>query len=351
MITKYAFTTIAFTSVLGCFPGGVALDGETGDTGDTGDVSETGDGDGWWAEIRCIEAGPGQTPCLGRPMGADDAWAFVVADCELDVLIASAGAAVEVYEWSEESCQAGDAPSSFMPSYRCVWLPSVQRTTCYVGDGQWWTEAEPSCSGVMGTVTAWADDICGGEAGDIGMHPWSSVTCFNTPGGSCPAFDGNQANLVWPTCWVDAWPEAALPECMGETGDGDGDGDGDGESPCKMPLGPCPNGDCGTDGRRNIADLDCLDVGCLGLWSGTEAWSPALPVALLGDSPPIDPAIVWPCDADPDVDVCNDIDANGVVECYRIDGNFALPVWPACTVTDENMVDAGNGMCGIDWNP
>jgi hypothetical protein len=136
-----------------------------------------------------------------------------------------------------------------------------------------------------------------------------------------------------------------------ETGDGDGDttsgeGDGDGEpvSPCDFPLEPCPNDDCEVDGRRNLSDMDCGLGGCSGLWSGTDHWSPLLTVDILEMSPPIDPSTIWECEPNPDVDLCTDIDANGLVECYRIDGEYAIAVQPSC-VSDGTSVDAGNGMC------
>jgi hypothetical protein len=132
-----------------------------------------------------------------------------------------------------------------------------------------------------------------------------------------------------------------------ETLGDDGGGDGDPASPCAFPMEPCPNGDCGVDGRRAFADMDCGDDGCEGLWSGTDSWSAMFQLSLLMESPPVDPASVWPCDADPDADRCADIDANGLIECYRIDGVFAHRVQPACAVVDNVAVDVGNGMCSL----
>lgn len=132
------------------------------------------------------------------------------------------------------------------------------------------------------------------------------------------------------------------------TGDGDGDngtmGDGDGDGPCSFPLAPCPNNDCDANGRRNLSDMDCGLGGCSGLWSGTYRWSHLLTADILEMSPPTDPSTIWDCEPNPDVDLCTDIDANGLAECYRIDGEFTVAVQPAC-VSDGTSVDIGNGMC------
>jgi hypothetical protein len=143
----------------------------------------------------------------------------------------------------------------------------------------------------------------------------------------------------------------------GTSGDGDGDssgsdglpdmGDGVGDggfSPCNVPLDPCPNNDCGVDGRRNIANMDCGTNGCSGLWSGSDAWTPMRPAGDLANMPAVDPSTVWGCDTDPDVDACVVVDANGHVGCFRIEGPFAVPVWPACAGA-QSGIDAGNGMC------
>jgi hypothetical protein len=139
-----------------------------------------------------------------------------------------------------------------------------------------------------------------------------------------------------------------------ETGDGDGDGDGDpgdGDpgSPCNFPLEPCPNDDCGVNGRRHVSDMDCGVEGCSGLWSGTDAWAPMFPANQFGDMPPVDPSAVWDCEPGPDVDRCVEVDTNGHVGCFRFDGEFAVAVWPSCAVAVEFAVefavDVGNGMC------
>ena len=136
--------------------------------------------------------------------------------------------------------------------------------------------------------------------------------------------------------------ETGLPDM------GDGDGDGEPSSPCNFPLDPCPNNDCGVDGRRNLSDMDCGVDGCLGLWSGTDVWAPMIEASLLANLPFVEPTTVWDCDVEPDVDACVEVDANGHIGCFRVDGQFAIPVLPSCAVAGEFAVDAGNGMCAAD---
>jgi hypothetical protein len=114
---------------------------------------------------------------------------------------------------------------------------------------------------------------------------------------------------------------------------------------CSFPLGPCPNDDCGVDGRRSIADMDCGTDGCLGLWSGTNRWSGMVNADLLFGAPLVDPSTVWPCEPEPDADTCVKIDLQGHVGCFRIDGEFAVSVVPACSLSVQPGVDVGNGMC------
>jgi hypothetical protein len=111
---------------------------------------------------------------------------------------------------------------------------------------------------------------------------------------------------------------------------------------CSFPLAPCPNNDCGVDGRRNLSDMDCGVDGCLGLWSGTDVWSTMILVTELMSMPTVDPVTVWDCDPAPDADLC--VNVGGSVFCYRLDGEFATTVQPSCAVSDDS-VDVGNGMC------
>jgi hypothetical protein len=120
-------------------------------------------------------------------------------------------------------------------------------------------------------------------------------------------------------------------------GDGDGDpGDGDGETEsCRFPLAPCPN------------DMDCGIDGCLGLWAGTDAWS-IMSSADLTSFPTVNPSKLWPCEPDPDVDLCVTFDQQGHIACVRFAGAFAIVVAPACAVGIGSLIDwidVGNGMC------
>jgi hypothetical protein len=126
----------------------------------------------------------------------------------------------------------------------------------------------------------------------------------------------------------------------------DGEADsGDGEQPCGLQLDPCPNDDCGVDGRRFFDGLDCGADGCSVYWSGSDVRTRVLTRGEFAQlQPVIDVAGVWSCEPDPDVDACA-VFEDGRIECVRIVDDLAVAVWPSCAVEGSITIDVGNGMC------
>lgn len=151
---------------------------------------------GAFAEIRCLG-----TKCVGRPNGSEDAWVYAVSDDALDELDA------QPQDTWTDGCAAGQAPDTFMPEHRCLWLFGEATSVCYAGDGEWWTQVDRCVDAP--TSTAWRESLCDGAAGTIGEHPWDAVTCADVEGGSCMGRSGDDFMLVWPTCRFDAWDPIA----------------------------------------------------------------------------------------------------------------------------------------------
>jgi hypothetical protein len=117
----------------------------------------------------------------------------------------------------------------------------------------------------------------------------------------------------------------------------------DGEQPCGFQLDPCPNDDCGADGRRFFDDLDCDADGCSVYWAGSDV-TRVLTRPEFADLQPVDVASVWACEPDPDVDACAAFD-DGRVVCVRRVVDVLVAVWPSCAVEGQLTIDVGNGMC------
>ncbi len=197
------------------------LPDDTGDTDTPPDIpDDTGDGDGdpetWqgWAEIICLPTATPTLPvCVGRPDGSEDAWVWLVRECDLDAL-QDDGIFVPIDGWPAVSCAHGEDPAGFFAASRCGLLTDVSEYVCFAGDGGWLTQVTPVCElDQPNTVSAWADWQCDGNAGPIASNPWETVVCSEGEDGACTGHHGEATNVVVPTCWVDQQVEAAPPEC------------------------------------------------------------------------------------------------------------------------------------------
>jgi hypothetical protein len=288
---------IGVLTASGCFPppisdGGDSLGSETGFGSETSDLPGDGDGD------------PGDGDGDGEPC---DGPAPALACSDIDGCWASEPS------WTA-SARASDADIIVTPG---IWVP----VELGVGSECWelWGVGTHACF-----VETCGVNLLGTPAAEMPLEP---------PGPACD--------------FVGAWEATASidDKCYGLLDGVAVELRTTAEGPCSYPLAPCPNDDCGADGRRNFTDMDCGADGCLGLWSGADLWSSMIPIAELLESPPVDPSTIWECEPDPDVDLCTDLDVNGTAECFRIDGEFAVAVQPSCAVGDVFAVDAGNDMC------
>lgn len=284
-----------------CFPGGMSMEGgsstETGTASETGFDSGDGDGDGDPGDGDGDPACEGSTPVV-TCSEASDCWASEPS-------------------WTAEA-RSTTAEAVALMLDAGVWVPS----DLDVGDECWTllgTDRHACTVDVCGTL------LLGTPATELPLEP---------PGPECE-FTG---------VWESTMSGFGLP-CFGLIDGVAVELRSTAPSPCSFPLGPCPNNDCGVDGRRSIADIDCGADGCLGLWSGTDAWSTMIMADQLDGLPLANPGTLWPCEPAPDVDTCVVVDQNGHVGCFRIEGLFAVPVSPACAFEDASRVDAGNGMC------
>jgi len=112
---------------------------------------------------------------------------------------------------------------------------------------------------------------------------------------------------------------------------------------CLSLLAECPSTDCTIAGRRTISALTCNGDDCLGLWSGTDTWTPLHRVVDLIDYPVVGRVDVWACEPDIDVDICVEMPN---ARCFRIDGAYAVEVLPSCAASPD-AVDVGNDMCHV----
>lgn len=121
----------------------------------------------------------------------------------------------------------------------------------------------------------------------------------------------------------DAWPPAALPDA------------------------PQPEHECAiiqVAGRHHIDSVD----GSLGRWGGTERWSVVYDLASTATLAPVS-STLWPCEPEPDVDCCFEVDGNGHMGCFRYESTFdvVVAVAPSCAVGGAAWLDVGNGMVAL----
>lgn len=100
---------------------------------------------------------------------------------------------------------------------------------------------------------------------------------------------------------------------------------------------------CDPSGRTDLLDFEC-DGACSGRWDGTELRSSVHPVGEVVLMPEVDPAALWPCEPDPDVDICVQVDDNGHVGCFWFDDSWAVAVAPSCAVAGPDWLGVGNDM-------
>jgi len=151
-----------------------------------------------WVEVRCA-ADSGR--CTGLPADTADAWVFLTSADTLAERL-DAGDYLEIEGWSTDvGCALGETPDSDMPETVCVWIPSGARSQCFIGGDGWFALAHPRCTLADPVGPAWDAELCDGEAGEVGTHPWESIACDGAT--SCRAALGNATVGVLPTCWVD----------------------------------------------------------------------------------------------------------------------------------------------------
>lgn len=105
-------------------------------------------------------------------------------------------------------------------------------------------------------------------------------------------------------------------------------------------------------GRRQLVQAKCENGSCSGLWEESTEWSVVFPATAIEALAEIDPADVWPCEPDPDVDLCVEVDGNGHVGCFRVydvdTRQFAVAVAPSCALDEVesplDWIDVGVGM-------
>jgi len=96
--------------------------------------------------------------------------------------------------------------------------------------------------------------------------------------------------------------------------------------------------------RRELVELRCSTTECEARWDDSPAWSRVVAADDLVALTEVDQADVWECEREPDVDLCVVVDGHGRVGCFRVEGDFAVAVGPACAVSGAEWLDVGNAM-------
>lgn len=101
-----------------------------------------------------------------------------------------------------------------------------------------------------------------------------------------------------------------------------------------------------SDGRAELDEIECTEQGaCWGRWAHTTVWSRVVLADSLDDAGDIDPASLWGCEPDPDVDACGTFDAQGHVACWRETLGWAVAVVPECVLEGPaDWMPVGNAM-------
>lgn len=155
-----------------------------------------------YEEIRCVDFGRPGDLCLGRLTGSKDAWVIATQNDKIDQMVVD-GNVVDIDTWTD-GCANGQAPT-LMSEYRCLWHVEREMSYCYIGDGNYWTPVDRCVA--LSQAPAWTDYQCDGAAGSVGANPFDAIGCDNVQSGICRAQIGQDSMLIWPTCWVEAWPQ------------------------------------------------------------------------------------------------------------------------------------------------
>ena len=162
-----------------------------------------------WAEVQCLETNAGAVG-VARAEGST-AWNYVLHADELEDRVVS-GNLVPVASWLEDSCSSDSTPEGWS-DVRCYYTPASGTSGCFIGDGDWYTVAVPSCHATYAelansSVAAWGENGC--DAPDIG--PWLDVRCAQS-GELCVSMAEDYVVFARSACWVEDSEHLDLALC------------------------------------------------------------------------------------------------------------------------------------------
>jgi hypothetical protein len=100
---------------------------------------------------------------------------------------------------------------------------------------------------------------------------------------------------------------------------------------------------CTAAAHIEFAEVSCTASGCEGRWQETDLWSTVFSADEILMRPVV-AADLWPCQSDPQVDVCVEVDGLGHKGCFWVLDGWAVPVAPCCAVADWGWLPIGEGM-------